>query len=382
MLQENQVEIKDTLQTIHRPCSFNQVLGQEHITDVLKGIIKHQTYKFTRSYIFSGSAGGGKSSLSRILSNAIICDHPDTEKRPCHECQSCKLFAKGQYQDYIEVDAGSYNKVEDVKKLIDIAKIFPVNSKKYRIIFVDEAHRLSNAAWDSMLKLLEEGKTRTIFIFATTEGDKIRRAIHSRSLSFQIKPLTVNEIRTELIRVCDIENIPYDIPSIESIAYANRGRMRDALKTLDMYYRSKGSATGISISTTEEKFCEILCLTAMQRYQEAVEVLDKMTVESDANLGQYLCSAISAIYSHPIVNTTGVPEAVLQRTKSLIGKDIKRIIDSFMEYKPNNYEQVKLFLLILCDLNIATQSKDKQTEKRQLFRTREVKTEQENDDEF
>lgn len=381
-MQQDQNLIKDTLQTRYRPNTWDRIIGQEHITDVLKGIIKHQTYKFTRSYIFSGQAGSGKTTSARVLANAIICDHTDPEKRPCLKCSSCQAFSKGNYPDTIEIDAGQFNKVEDVKRLIDIAKVYPIQSHKFRIILLDEAHRLSNAAWDSMLKLLEDGKTKTIFMFATTEGDKIRRAIHSRSISFQIKPLSVKEIQNELLRVCELEGIQYDIPSIESISYANRGRMRDALKTLDMYYRSKGSATNIAISTSEEKFCEILQLTAMQKYQEALEILDKMTVETDIQLGQYLCSAISAIYTHPLIHTTGVPESVLQRTKNLIGKDIKKIIDTFMEYKPQNYEQVKLFLLVLCDLQGTTQSKNSVTEKRQLFKGRENKAGQVDEEGF
>lgn len=374
------IPIEDTLQTRYRPDNWSGIIGQEHITDVLKGIIKHQTYKYTRSYIFQASPGSGKTTTSRVLAKAINCDHTDTEKRPCNQCPSCTLFEKGQYPDYLEVDAGQYNKVEDVKKLLDIAKIYPVHSTKNRIILLDEAHRLSNAAWDSMLKLLEDGKTKTIFMFATTEGDKIRKAIHSRSLSFAMKPLSVKEIQKELIRICQIEKIEFDIPSIDSIAYANRGKMRDALKTLDMYYRSYGAVKGITLTTAEETFCKVLQLTAIRKHQEAIELLDTLAVNTQ-DLSQHLCNAITGVYTHPLINTTGVPESVLQQTKNIVGKNIKKIIDLFMEYKPQTYEQIKLFIYILADIG-ETSGTQQLTQKRTLFKSRKIENQQDNDDEF
>lgn len=372
---------KDTLQTRYRPNTWQNIIGQEHITDVLKGIIKNKTYNYTRSYIWAGNPGSGKTSTARLFARAINCDHQDKSVKPCNECHSCKQFLNNQYQDYIEVDAGQYNKVEDVKRLLDIAKIYPVHSHKHRIVLIDEAHRLSNAAWDSMLKLLEDGKTKTIFMFATTEGDKIRKAIHSRSISFQVKPLSVKEIQQELIRICTIEKIPYDIPSIDSIAYAFRGRMRDAIKTLDMYYRSQQSITNITLSTPEEKFCNILRLTAMQKHQEAIDELDRM-VTDQSNLYQSLCTAITAIYSFPIIHTSSVPESLLQQTKTLIGHEIKRIIDSYMEYKPQTYEQIKLFILVLCDIASQAQKSNQQTQVRQLFKSRKQEQIQQDEDDF
>lgn len=370
----------DTLQTRYRPNKWRNIIGQEHITDVLKGILKNQTYHYTRSYILSGSPGSGKTSTARLFAAGINCDSEDHTNKPCHSCKSCQLFFSGQYPDYLEVDAGQYNKVEDVKKLIDVAKIYPVNPSKFRVILLDEAHRLSNAAWDSMLKLLEDGVTKTIFLFATTEGDKIRRAIHSRSISFQVKPLSVAEIRNELIRICELENIEYDTKSIESIAHSNRGRMRDAIKVLDMYNRSKGKITEITISTSEEKFCQILTYTSMGKIQDALEMLDKMTMET-TNIGDCLCNTLSAVYSYPILNTSGVPESVLNQTKKILGNSINRVIELFMSYKPENYEQVKLFLTILSDLGNQKQKQVQNTTKRVLFKARNI-GEQEEDEEL
>lgn len=366
----------------------NTVYGVQPVTDV-KHIGERETWDISvghknERYYANGvsshnSPGSGKTSTARLFAAGINCDNEDHSNKPCHSCKSCNQFFAGQYPDYLEVDAGQYNKVEDVKKLIDVAKIYPVNPSKFRVILLDEAHRLSNAAWDSMLKLLEDGVTKTIFIFATTEGDKIRRAIHSRSISFQVKPLSVPEIRNELIRICKKEGIEYDVNSIESIAHSNRGRMRDAIKTLDMFNRSKGKITDISISTSEEKFCQILAYTSMGKYQDSLDILDKMTMDT-IDLGNCLCNTISAIYCYPILNNSGVPESVLNRTKKILGNSISKIIELFMTYKPSNYEQVKLFLVMLSDIGSQKQKQENNTTKRVLFKTR--KNEEIEDEDF
>lgn len=372
MIEETHTKPLDTLQTRYRPDSWDGVIGQESTINTLRGIVKRQSYNYTRAYIFAGSPGSGKTTTGRILANAIICDHPDTATRPCHQCQSCKQFLASQYPDYIEVDAGQYNKVEDVKKLIDIAKVYPIHSNKHRIILIDEAHRLSRAAWDSMLKLLEEGNIKTIFMFATTEGHNIPPAIHSRSLAFNIKPLSVAEIMRELKRVCEAEGITYDRKSLESIAYANRGKMRDALKTLDMHYRANGNCLGVTLQTPEETFCEILKLAFFNRTQEATELLDTLAVSS-TQLGDTLCATITAIYTHPHQTTSSIPETTLTATKNLIGKELRRIISEFMTLKPQSYEQVKLFLLILAEAGIPTNPEIQSHQgKRRLFAKQET----------
>lgn len=378
MVVNNKLEIhnslgdKDTLQNRYRPHNWDSIIGQEHIINILKGIIKNQAYKFTRSYIFHASPGSGKTTTARVLANAIICDAEDVASRPCGKCKSCLEFISGNYHDYIEVDAGKYNKVEDVARLIEIAKVYPIHANKFRIIVIDEAHRLSNAAWDSLLKLLEEGVTRTIFAFATTEGDKIRKAIHSRSLSFQMKPLTIQEIQKELVRICDLEGIPFEMESLQRIAYANRGKMRDALKTLDMFYRAYGEIKNIQLVTPEEHFCEILTHAFFNRIREATEILDQMVISGD-QLESALCNTITAIYCFPHQIITGIPEHTLISIKSLFKNDIKRLIELFMNYKPATYEQIKLFLHIIAELGVhQSDSSDKnQTKKRQLIKKKE-----------
>ena len=285
---------------------------------------------------------------------------------------SCLAFSKNSYADYIEVDGGQYNGVEQVQQLINIAKLYPVYATKYRLILLDEAHRLSNQAWDSLLKLLEEGKTKTIFMFATTEGDKIRKAIHSRSLVFQMKPLSVKEIANELFSICDREKIAYDKPSILSIAYQNNGKMRDALKTLDMFYRSFGEVKDISLVTTEEKFIEILLLIHSNDIKTALDKLDELIINKD-NLSQSLTNALTSIYCYPQNKVSEVPDHILQRAKTLLSYDLKKVIVEFMTYKPQTYEQIKLFLFILADVFANHSNNNRQTTQgRRLLKRQEV----------
>ena len=365
------IEYKNFIHTAYgiQPVVSAKRTSKKPVWDISVG---HENQRYYASGLSShNSPGCGKTTSLRILANAIICDHESQEAKPCLECKSCLDFLSNNYPDYIEVDAGQYNKVEDVNRLIEIAKIYPVHSNKFRIILIDEAHRLSNAAWDSLLKLLEEGRTKTIFMFATTEGDKIRRAIHSRSIAFQLKPLSVQEIQAELIRVCKLENIQYDIESIQSIAYANRGRMRDALKTMDTYYRAYREIKNIQLTTPEEHFCSIINHAFFNRIQEATEVLDQLVVDS-LNLGAILCNTITAIYCYPQQITSGIPENVLSSIKTLLKADIKRLIEIYMEYKPQTYEQVKLFLFLISELGVSkANSQSQQQTKRQLIRTRE-----------
>lgn len=346
----------DTLQTRHRPQSWDAVIGQDHITSILKGIIINETWRFTRSYIFFGGPGSGKTTSGRIFAKAIGCDHPDKTKRPCNECESCKKFNSGSYPDYLEVDGASYNKIEDIKVLTDIAKIYPTNPKKARIILIDEAHRLSNAAWDTMLKLLEDGATKTIFIFATTEGDKIRPAIHSRSIVFAVRPLSVHEIARELTRICKADGIPYDSKSIESIAYAFRGRTRDAIKTLDTYNRAYGKVVDISIKSDEEVVLEMIKSAYFNQMDEAFKCLDSL-ITSDSKIGGILCNAISALYVYPDQIISSIPDSVLSSYKQLIGRDIRRLIETFNEFRPESYETMRLFLIIIAELGINTSVK-------------------------
>lgn len=344
-------------------------IGVQDTVDISVGS-EYQRY-YAGGISSHNSPGSGKTTTARIFAKAIACDHEDKEARPCGECDSCRKFAANSYPDYIEVDGASYNKVEDVKVLVDIAKTYPVYANKSRIILIDEAHRLSNAAWDTMLKLLEDGVTKTIFLFATTELDKIRAAIQSRSIVFQVKPLSVQEISRELVRICKKDNISYDMKSIEAIAYANRGKTRDAIKTLDMYNRAFGEIKNLKIKTDEESILEMIQHSYFNQIEKAYDILDSL-VNSNNKFGGMICSTLSALYIYPKQITTGIPESVLNSAKTIMQKDIKRFIELYCEYKPDKYEEVKLFLSIIAELGIKVGGENtevaKKAEVRRLFK--------------
>jgi DNA polymerase III subunit gamma/tau len=334
----------------YRPKVFDDVLGQEHINDVLKGLIKTGNFKLLNSLIFVGSAGGGKTTSARIFAKAVNCVEP-VEGNPCGQCKNCKDFDRNGYNDYIEVDGASYNKVEDAKQLVQIANQYPINPNGYRCIMIDEAHRLSNSAWDIFLKLLEEGENRTIFLFATTEPDKIRPAIKSRSLLFGIKPLTAKQILKLLTKVCKAEGISYDKESLKKIAHYNKGKTRDSLKTLDTYYLSHGEVVDITIEVPETLVLDAMVLSAQGEIDKAYSKLD-LLLGQEFDVRQSVSKIMIDIWRFPDSAESGVSEDLLERANILFQPIIKGMVQDFMSYPFNDLESFKMFLLLVSDKSL------------------------------
>lgn len=360
--------LDETLQTKYRPHSWEAILGQDSQISILKGIIAHKSYTYTRSYVFYGHAGCGKTTTAKVFANAIFCDSDSSQ--PCGQCDSCLEFLSNSYPDFIEKDAGSYNKVEDIKQLLSIASIYPQRSNKYRVILLDEAHRISNAGWDAMLKFLEEGKTQTIFLFATTEVDKIRPAILSRAINIHIRPLSVKEIYKELINVLTKSSIAYDSNTLYKIACANAGKMRDALKSVDMYARAYGEIKNIELQSIHSQMALALKHCFFGDIQEAISIVETLTISGHTHLGDLLASVLSAIWLYPQETTIAVDDMLLNELKTLFNTSLKSLINQFFTYKPQTLEQIKLFFAIITNeskKSFSQHSGTRVNSKRQLF---------------
>ena len=220
----------------YRPMTFDDVVGQEHVVRTLRHAIEAD--RIANAYLFIGPRGIGKTTLSRIFAKALNCTHPNGVE-PCGECDNCREIAAGRSIDVTELDAASHNKVEDVKPIIEAVQFKPTSSK-FKIFIVDECHMLSNAAWNALLKTLEEPPPHVRFIFATTEGDKVLATIISRCQRFDLRRIQTNDIVSRLKYICEKERIEAEEDALLAIARGAEGGMRDALSSLDQLISFKG----------------------------------------------------------------------------------------------------------------------------------------------
>ena len=220
----------------YRPMTFDDVVGQEHVVRTLRHAIA--SGRIANAYLFIGPRGIGKTTLSRIFAKALNCSSPKGVE-PCGGCVNCREIAAGRSLDVTELDAASHNKVEDVKPIIDAVQFKPTASK-YRIFIIDECHMLSNAAWNALLKTLEEPPPHVRFIFATTEGDKVLATIVSRCQRFDLRRIQTHDIVARLKYICANEGIDAEEDALLAIARGAEGGLRDALSSLDQLISFKG----------------------------------------------------------------------------------------------------------------------------------------------
>ena len=251
-----------------RPDEFDEVKGQEHIVTTLKNQITHD--RIGHAYIFRGTRGTGKTTVARIFAKAVNCQNPLPDGSPCNECPSCKAISSGNSLDVREIDAASNNGIDNIREIRDDVQYTPTDGK-YKVYIIDEAHQIQAAAFNALLKTLEEPPSYVIFILATTDSHKIPITIQSRCQKYDFRRIGLDVIYDRLMELLRRENIEAEEKAVKYISKAADGSMRDALSLLDQcisFYLGQ--------TLTYEKVLEILGVVD-------VEVFNRLTTEVSKN---------------------------------------------------------------------------------------------------
>jgi DNA polymerase-3 subunit gamma/tau len=218
----------------YRPRDFDSLVGQPHVVQALANALTQQ--RLHHAYLFTGTRGVGKTTISRILAKSLNCTGVDgtggITAKPCGACDACREIDAGRYIDYIELDAASNRGVDEITQLLDQSVYKPVTGR-FKVYMIDEVHMLSNHAFNAMLKSLEEPPDYLKFVLATTDPQKVPPTVLSRCLQFNLRPLAPQTVHEHLATVLDQERIERGGPALQLIARAARGSMRDALSLTD-----------------------------------------------------------------------------------------------------------------------------------------------------
>ena len=218
----------------YRPRNFSEMVGQEHVVQALTNALTQQ--RLHHAYLFTGTRGVGKTTVSRILAKSLNCTGPDGQggitAEPCGVCPACTEIDSGRFPDYIELDAASNRGVDEVQSLLEQAVYKPVQGR-FKVFMIDEVHMLTNTAFNAMLKTLEEPPEYLKFVLATTDPQKVPVTVLSRCLQFNLRPMVPETVFEHLSSVLQREHIPFEAQAVRLLARGARGSMRDALSLTD-----------------------------------------------------------------------------------------------------------------------------------------------------
>lgn len=334
-----------TLYRKYRPARFEDVVGQEHIVKTLQNAVKQN--RIAHAYLFCGPRGTGKTTISKIFAKMINCE--DEKHRPCDQCENCLAVQQGNHPDIIEIDAASNNGVNEVRDLIEKVKYAPLKGK-YKVYIIDEVHMMSAGAFNALLKTIEEPPAHVIFIFATTEPQKVLPTIVSRCQRYDFTKVSIKDMTKRIRDVLHQENIQYEEEAIRLVCQLADGGMRDALSILDQviaYSQNQITVEDVhaiyGILSVEEKI-NLLKLVADHKATECMETVHRLVEKgidirrTTSDLIEILKETVIHDYSKDVhllnvLNEEEVYEAKVSKTT----KERLQMIDELM----NTYEKYR-----------------------------------------